>query len=322
MFLGLPAPAKLNLFLHVVGRRADGYHELQSVFVPIDLFDLVDVELRHDGRIERSGDLASDVERDLCVRAGRALQAASGARLGASIHVDKRIPAGSGMGGGSSDAATTLLALNRLWALDWPRARLTDVGVRLGADVPFFLGAGPAFVEGIGERVTPLPPLAAGATVASADEPADASIQPPARLPEHGAVIWPQVSVSTAEIFGDASLTRNTKLTTISAFSAVRNRVAGAVPGDARQASSATKSSREFFGTNDLEPVVRRRVPEVAAALEHLATFGPARMTGSGSAVFSVFDSQDAARAALVGLPAGWSAWVVRLLKEHPLSAW
>lgn len=285
LFLGLPAPAKLNLFLHVVGRRADGYHELQSVMVPVDLADTVDCELLADGRIERAGDVVGDVERDLCVRAARALQRRAGTKLGVAIAVKKRIPAGSGMGGGSSDAATTLIALNRLWGLDWPRNRLAEVALTIGADVPFFLGPGPAFVEGIGERV--------------------AALDDHAPAPAWFAVIWPQVTVSTAEIFGDPRLTRDTKLTTISAFSAARDRF-----------------PRALFGANDLQPVVERRVPEVVAALEHLSGFGPARVTGSGSAVFAPFDSEDAARAAIADVPAGWNAWVVRSLAEHPLAAW
>ena len=135
--LGLQAPAKLNLFLHVIGRRDDGYHELQSVFVPIDLADTIDLEIRDDGVLQRDGDIVGDLDRDLALRAARGLQAASGSRLGAIISVAKRIPAGSGLGGGSSDAAATLLALNRLWRLDWPRARLADLAATLGADVPF-----------------------------------------------------------------------------------------------------------------------------------------------------------------------------------------
>jgi 4-diphosphocytidyl-2-C-methyl-D-erythritol kinase len=282
LFLGLPAPAKLNLFLHVVGRRADGYHELQSVFVPIDLADTLDFESRDDGVIERTGDVIGDVERDLAVRAARLLQAESATALGVSIHVDKRIPAGSGMGGGSSDAATTLIALNRLWNLNWPRERLAALALRLGADVPFFLGRGPAFVEGVGERLAPI------------DWPRT-----------HFAVVHPQVAVSTAEIFADPGLTRRAKLTTMPAFSAERK----AFP-------------RALFGANDLEPVVRRRVPAVDAAIAHLARYGPARMTGSGSAVFVPVESEAQAREALADLPDGWKGWSVQSLQEHPLAPW
>ncbi|HEX7156014.1 MAG TPA: 4-(cytidine 5'-diphospho)-2-C-methyl-D-erythritol kinase [Burkholderiaceae bacterium] len=286
LILGLPAPAKLNLFLHVVGRRDDGYHELQTAFVAIDLADTLDFELRTDGRIERGGDLCGPAEDDLAVWAARLLQQEAGSPLGASIQVVKAIPVGAGLGGGSSDAATTLLALNRLWRLRWSREHLAELAARLGADVPFFLQPGPAFGEGVGERLTPV------------------------ALPRLWfAVVHPQVHVSTAEIFSDRALTRNTKPTTISGFSA-----------------AAQDLDRAPFGSNDLEPVVRRRVAEVDRALELLGRFGVARMTGSGSAVYSAFRTQAAAERAVdavrASMPAHWSAWAVRGLGEHPLAAW
>lgn len=282
LFLGLPAPAKLNLFLHVLGRRDDGYHELQSALVPLELADTLDFVLREDGAIVRSGDVIGDAQRDLAVRAANLLQREAGTGLGVEIHVEKRIPAGSGMGGGSSDAATTLIALNRLWRLQWPRARLAALAPRLGADVPFFLGAGPAFVEGIGERVTPI----------------DIG-------PSWFAIVKPQVSVATAEIFTDPGLTRDTKATIISAFSA-----------------GLSQFPRVLFGANDLEAVVRRRIPEVDAAVAQLSRFGPARMTGSGSAVFVAVATEAQAREAIARLPDGWSGWAVRSLKQHPLAEW
>ncbi|MBH9579599.1 4-(cytidine 5'-diphospho)-2-C-methyl-D-erythritol kinase [Inhella proteolytica] len=153
----LPALAKLNLFLHVVGKRSDGYHLLESLFVPIDWADTLHLEKRSDGRIQRQdrrpGDLPAE---DLCVRAARALQQASGCSLGVDIHLDKCLPSGAGMGGGSSDAATVLIGLNRLWGLGWNRPRLVQLGLTLGADVPFFLGRGPALAQGIGEQLTPV----------------------------------------------------------------------------------------------------------------------------------------------------------------------
>jgi len=151
------APAKLNFFLHVVGRRSDGYHLLQSLFVLIDWCDTLHFERRDDGRLARH-DLGAELPADdLCLRAARALQQLAGTSFGADISIDKRLPAGAGMGGGSSDAASTLLALNRLWGLNWPRARLAEIALTLGADVPFFIGGHNAFVEGIGERLTPVP---------------------------------------------------------------------------------------------------------------------------------------------------------------------
>jgi 4-diphosphocytidyl-2-C-methyl-D-erythritol kinase len=150
------APAKLNLFLHVVGRRADGYHLLQSVFVLIDWRDTLHFERRDDGVLARH-DLGAPLPADdLCLRAARALQQASGCAFGADISIDKRVPSGAGMGGGSSDAAAVLLALNRLWELRWPRERLQRLALPLGADVPFFVGGRNALVEGIGERVRPI----------------------------------------------------------------------------------------------------------------------------------------------------------------------
>lgn len=282
LYLALPAPAKLNLFLHVVGRRADGYHELQSVFVPIDLADLLDFTRREDGVIERTGDIIGEAEGDLALRAAVSLQRASGTHFGAVINVEKKIPAGSGMGGGSSDAATTLIALNRLWDLHWPRPRLCEIAVGLGADVPFFLGAGPAFVEGIGERLT-------GLSIAPYDY----------------AVVHPQVAVSTREIFSDPGLTRDTKATIIAAFSAAQESL-----------------PQELFGANDLEGVVRHRFPAVDSALKHLQRFGPARMTGSGSAVFMPATDSNHAAAAIQDLPAGWQGWTVRSLAELPLAVW
>ena len=151
------APAKLNFFLHVIGRRADGYHLLQSLFVLIDWRDTLHFERRDDAVLARH-DLGAELPADdLCLRAARTLQQLSGTSFGVDISIDKQVPAGAGMGGGSSDAASTLLALNRLWSLDWPRARLAEIALTLGADVPFFVGGHNAFVEGIGERLTPVP---------------------------------------------------------------------------------------------------------------------------------------------------------------------
>ena len=189
--LGLPAPAKLNLCLHVIGRRADGRHLLESVFVLVDLADSVDLILRPDGRINRSGDLCCEAEKDLCVRAARLLQEESGCTKGVDITVRKRIPAGAGLGGGSSDAATVLIGLNRLWRLGLSRVELARLGVRLGADVPFFIHGRNAFVEGIGERISPI----------------------------GYALVWPGRGVSTAEIFASPFLTRNSESLKIPFFS-------------------------------------------------------------------------------------------------------
>ena len=191
-----PAPAKLNLFLHVTGRRADGYHELQTLFQLIDLSDTIAIRVREDGAIERAqGPADVPAESDLAVRAARALKAASGTRLGADLRVLKRIPQGGGLGGGSSDAATTLLALNQLWDCGLATGDLAALGLPLGADVPVFIGGFSAWGEGIGERLTPV------------------------ELPDRWyLIIHPGCAVSTREVFQSPELTRNSPLITIRAL--------------------------------------------------------------------------------------------------------
>lgn len=191
-----PAPAKLNLFLRVVGRRPDGYHELQTVFRLIDRGDRLAFRLRADGHILRVNAVPGiPCNQDLCVRAATLLQRAGGSRFGVEITLDKRLPLGGGLGGGSSDAATTLLVLNRLWGLDWERARLQQLALELGADVPLFVFGENAFGQGVGERLTPI------------------------RLPEAWYVVLvPPVQVPTARIFADPQLTRNSDRITMAAF--------------------------------------------------------------------------------------------------------
>jgi len=276
-----PAPAKLNLFLHVVGRRPDGYHLLQSVFRFIDFGDTLRFSPRQDGRIVRTRPLAGVPEAsDLCVRAALLLQSESGCRRGVGIALEKRLPMGGGLGGGSSDAATVLLALNRLWDLGWPRERLQGLGLKLGADVPFFLFGRNAFVEGVGEalRAVELPP--AWYLVAA-----------------------PRASVPTAEIFAAPNLTRNTKPLKMSDFSA------------------GWLGSGVIEGRNDLESVVCERYPEVARALDWLRRHADARMTGSGACIFATFAAEQDARAVLAQLPEGLTGWIARGLDEHPLLA-
>jgi 4-diphosphocytidyl-2-C-methyl-D-erythritol kinase len=290
LLLGLPAPAKLNLFLHVVGRRADGLHELRTGFVAIDLTDTLDFERLDDRRIERHGELTGPAEQDLAVLAARLLQQQSHGSLGVRIDVEKRIPTGAGLGGGSSDAATTLLALNRLWGLHWPRERLAALAVQLGADVPFFLQPGPALGQGIGERLSPL-----------------------AVPPRWYALIHPQVHVSTAEIFKSVELTEHLKRAKIQGFSE---------GGTDRPEIGEIRFGWSEDGGNDLEPIVRGRVPEVDAALRYLSGFGHARMTGSGACVFAAFETEAEAQRAIAGVPSRWSSWAVAGLTEHPLSSW
>jgi 4-diphosphocytidyl-2-C-methyl-D-erythritol kinase len=189
------APAKLNLFLHITGRRDDGYHLLQSVFMLIDWCDTLHFDVRDDGVIEREDLNVVLPADDLVMRAAQSLQRASGTNLGADIAIEKHIPAQAGMGGGSSDAATTLLALNRLWGLNWPLSKLMPLGLALGADVPFFLGGHNAWIEGIGEQITPI------------DLPA-------ARF----AVLKPNAGLETAKIFRAPELQRATETATMPVF--------------------------------------------------------------------------------------------------------
>ncbi|MBI2287187.1 MAG: 4-(cytidine 5'-diphospho)-2-C-methyl-D-erythritol kinase [Nitrosomonadales bacterium] len=194
--LSCPAPAKLNLFLHVVGRRPDGYHLLQTLFRFIDLHDTLHFTLRDDGAVRRTNAIEGVTEeQDLCVRAARLLQKETGCALGADIAVEKHIPMGGGLGGGSSDAATALIALNRLWSLGLPRARLMQLGLSLGADVPVFVFGENAFAEGVGEELQPCP------------------------LPEAWyVVLFPPVQVPTAQIFAHPELTRDTVSITMRAL--------------------------------------------------------------------------------------------------------
>lgn len=193
------APAKVNLFLHVVGRRADGYHQLQTVFRLLDFYDTIYLKPHSDGIIRRVKEVAGVPEQqDLCLRAAHLLQQHTGSRWGADIAVEKRIPMGGGLGGGSSDAATVLLALNRLWGLQLSRAELLKLGLQLGADVPVFVFGENAWAEGIGEQ-----------------------LQPIALSPAYYVVLTPPVHVSTAQVFASKELTRNTIPTTIAAFSGV-----------------------------------------------------------------------------------------------------
>jgi len=267
-----PAPAKLNLFLHVIGRRADGYHELQTLFQLIDLCDTVAISVREDGQIERPvGPPGVPGETDLTVRAARALQSATGTRLGANLKVHKRIPLGGGLGGGSSDAATTLLGLNELWSCGLSVSELAALARPLGADVPVFVQGSSAWAEGVGERLTP--------------------VTLPARW---YVIIHPGVAVSTQEVFQSPELTRNSPLITLHAFF-------------------------ESGGRNDCEPVVRSGSPQVAEALEWLARFAPAHLTGTGSCVFSACRSASEAERLAARVPDRWRSFVARGLNSSPV---
>lgn len=261
----LPAPAKLNLMLHILGRRADGYHELQTLFQFLEHGDELGFALRADGEIRLHTDVPGvSHDGNLIVRAARQLQQQSGGALGADIWLDKRLPMGGGIGGGSSDAATTLLGLNHLWQLGWDEERLAALGLSLGADVPVFVRGRAAFAEGVGERLTPV----------ELDEP-------------WFLVAIPQVLVSTAEIFSDRELTRDTPPIKV-------------------------RSLLEGGGHNDCQPVVQKRYPEVRNALILLNKFVPTRLTGTGACVFGSFPNQDDADKVARQLPATLPSFVAQ----------
>ncbi|PND38051.1 4-(cytidine 5'-diphospho)-2-C-methyl-D-erythritol kinase [Paucibacter aquatile] len=327
----VPAPAKLNLFLHVVGKRPDGYHLLQSIFALIDWADTLHFERRSDGRLQRHDQGDALPEDDLCLRAARALQQQSGCTLGADIHIEKRLPAGAGMGGGSSDAASTLLALNRLWGLNWPLSRLLPLGLSLGADVPFFLGGSHAFVEGIGEILHPI------------------------ELPEMTfAVVKPAASIPTQKIFSSPLLARSNSVAIVAGFPAhnssddktssdsrsTESEDAGAVTSVVSLDAEGVEKFLNGFGRNDLQKPAEDFCPEVVQALELLESrFCNSRMTGSGSAVFArvdaatldTFNKPEGGKNGIdyreknqliSGLPTHWSGRICRSLNRHPLQGW
>ncbi len=271
--LRIAAPAKVNLFLHVIGRRADGYHLLQSIFELIDWCDEIYLSKSASPDIVRTGDLLGAVEQDLAVRAAKSLQQTPQWRAqgspGAVIAVRKQIPAGAGLGGGSSDAASTLLGLNQLWNLGLDKPRLAAIGLTLGADVPFFIHGTPAFVEGIGEKITPFSSRERWLVVAVPPSP-----------------------VATAQVFAAPELTRDSKPLKIEGF------------------ADAALSPVWVFGHNDLEPITRAKFPEVDTLLRQMTLLAesekiaPAavRMSGSGGAVFCSAPSAETAKRLLQGM--------------------
>lgn len=278
--LNCPAPAKLNLFLHITGRREDGYHLLQSVFQLIDRCDTLDFEIRDDGVIKRENEVAGvPEESDLVIRAARLLQRHAELKLGVNIRLHKRLPMGGGVGGGSSDAATTLMALNHLWQCNLDKNDLMQLGLQLGADVPFFIFGQNAFVEGIGEQM-------------------EAVTTPN----QWFVVIEPGVHVPTPTIFSAKELTRNTKPVKITDFS---NAAKVEWKNDLQAVACA------------LHPTIADAINWLK---QYEINQGDAKMTGSGSCVFCAFPNEDAAKKILQQVPHHWTSWIAKALQQHPIN--
>ncbi|HCR99092.1 MULTISPECIES: 4-(cytidine 5'-diphospho)-2-C-methyl-D-erythritol kinase [Halomonas] len=277
--LTLPAPAKLNRMLHIVGRRDDGYHELQTLFQIVDISDQLTLTLREDGDITLATPVNGVAHDDnLMVRAARLLQRAAGtspkAMPGATLTIEKKLPMGGGLGGGSSNAATVLLGLNKLWQLGLSMEALARLGLQLGADVPVFIYGHSAWAEGIGEKLTSV----------TLDTP-------------WFVIIHPKVSVSTPLIFQDPELTRDSRPITM----------ARALQGGASE------------WRNDCEAIVKKRYPLVAEALDWLAQYAPVQLTGTGACLFATFESEQAARTVAELAGQRWPTWVARGLNTSPL---
>jgi 4-diphosphocytidyl-2-C-methyl-D-erythritol kinase len=281
------APAKINLFLHITGRRADGYHTLQSVFELLDFYDTIHIKPNHTGQISRVNVIQNVSEsQDLTIRAAIALQKATACQQGADIHVVKHIPIGGGLGGGSSDAATVLLALNHLWNLHLPREQLMKIGLTLGADVPVFIFGQTAWAEGIGELLSP--------------------VDPPQQITNNKkepyyVVLTPNIQVSTMQIFANPRLTRDTKPLKITDFS-----------------STAFNHLNNKRFKNDLEESVCELFPAIASTLKWLNQFGEAKMSGSGASVFVKVNSKQIADELFANKPANTTGFIAKGLSKHP----
>ena len=281
-FQSFLAPAKVNLFLHITGQCADGYHLLQTVFCLLDLHDTIKLKPTTDGVVNRVNNVPGvPAEQDLCVRAAKLLQQHTQCPLGVDILVEKHIPMGGGLGGGSSDAATVLIALNSLWQLNLSRKELMSLGLKLGADVPFFIFGKNAWAEGIGEQLT--------------------------EINLHNSyyvVLNPNIHVSTAQIFANKQLTKNTNPKTMSDFSGTAKLTAGNL-------------SAEFI--NDLEKIVCSEYPAVLDCLNWLSQFGDARMSGSGASVFLEVADEKTAVDICNQKPKSVQGFVAKGLNQHPL---
>ncbi len=272
--LSLVSPAKLNLFLHILGKRKDGYHELQTVFQLLDYGDDMHFSLRDDSLISLEPTFSHIQPKDnLIIKAAEALRDVSNCTRGIDITIEKRLPIGGGIGGGSSNAATTLLALNHLWSTGLSVHELSKIGLALGADVPVFIQGKTAWAEGVGENLQPL----------ELDE-------------VWYCVLAPDCQVSTASVFSQKDLTRDTRPITIPAF-------------------------LDQGGKNDCQPVVERLYPEVAEALSWLNRFSSAQMTGTGGCVFAQFPSRKEAIMVFDQRPNQFGGFVARGINHSPIVA-
>ncbi|PCO06157.1 4-(cytidine 5'-diphospho)-2-C-methyl-D-erythritol kinase [Microbulbifer flavimaris] len=280
MSLQLPAPAKLNLFLRILGRRPDGYHELQTLFQLLDYGDTLDFELRSDSGLSVEAPGVDVPERDnLVYRAAQLLQNTCGTAQGAHIRLQKRLPAGGGIGGGSSDAATTLLGLNHLWRCGLSVDELAKLGRQLGADVPVFVAGHTALAEGTGERLVPV-----------------------RTAPCHFLVLAPDCHVSTAAVFGHPGLTRDSAAITLAHL---RDRV---LDSDWLQSHAG----------NDCEPLVEQLYPEIQATRQWLQQHARAQLTGTGACVFAAFPSESEAQEVLEQRPEGWRGFIAASVNTSP----
>lgn len=281
------APAKLNLCLYITGQRQDGYHLLQSLFVLLDYADELHFITRNDSDIHRLGGLPGLAEHDdLTIRAAQLLKPYARHYCGIDIKIDKRIPAGGGLGGGSSDAATTLLALNELWQCELPLPKLAELGLQLGADVPVFVYAQHAFAEGVGEQLTPVKAAA---------------------LPAAYVLITPDVHVETAWVFSHPDLTRDTVSRSMADILSLLPTAQTLTQGTAAQCRLTQ------CRLNDCEPVVTQAFPLIQQALDTLRTFGPAQLTGTGSTVFLPCADLNRAQHIVAQLPPALGAHAVAI---------
>ncbi|HEY7773140.1 MAG TPA: 4-(cytidine 5'-diphospho)-2-C-methyl-D-erythritol kinase [Marinagarivorans sp.] len=270
--LTLPSPAKLNLFLHINGRRADGYHQLQTVFQLLDYGDQLTFSSRTDNALNLTPEIHGVAHSDnLIIRAAELLRSASGCRAGADITLAKKLPMGGGIGGGSSNAATALLALNHLWQTGFSLEQLAQLGIQLGADVPVFVRGFSAWAEGVGEIISPI------------------------ELPSRWyLVVRPNVHISTAEVFSQKNLTRDTHIIKVAAF-------------------------LEGGGKNDCQDIVLQRYPQVKEAVDWLNFFSPAQLTGTGSCIFAAFDSEAEAKSVFASRPEHLEGFVAKGVNRSPL---